>query len=91
MKTYQVILLPGAYKDLRTVPAQLKNRVRAAISALATDPYPDKARQLRDPYSHFYRIRIEAWRIIYSVDEDIVVVEVAYIRRKTGPETYEDL
>lgn len=91
MTPYQIVLLPGAHKDLSKVPARIKNRIRAAISSLATDPYPAKSLQLREPYAHFHRIRVEEWRIIYSVDEEIVVVEIAYIRKKTGTETYEEL
>ena len=38
-----------------------------------------------------YRIRLVRWRIIYRIDDDDQTVLILRVRRKTGPETYEDI
>lgn len=88
--TYTVIVSPEAERDIRKIPAKVRNRIRFLIASLATDPYPSRSKQLREPLEHLFRIPIEEWRIIYQVEEAIILVEIIRVKRKTGPETYED-
>jgi mRNA-degrading endonuclease RelE of RelBE toxin-antitoxin system len=60
------------------------------VSDLAPEPKPVAAKELRDRPG-YYRIRLDGWRIIYRVDEEGETVTVLRVRRKTGPETYQDL
>jgi mRNA-degrading endonuclease RelE of RelBE toxin-antitoxin system len=48
------------------------------------------ARELRDRPG-YYRIRLNGWRVIYQVDDEAQTVTILRVRRKIGPETYEDL
>jgi len=65
----------------------MRQQVRRVVKALATEPRPKEAKELRD-LPHRYRIRLNAWRIIYRVDDEDQIVLILTVRRKTGPETY---
>lgn len=39
-----------------------------------------------DDLQELWRIQIEAWRIVYSVDEEILIVELVQVGRKAGPD-----
>jgi mRNA interferase RelE/StbE len=58
----------------------LRNRIRAAIDALADEPRPRGAVKLagRDDY----RIRVGEYRVIYAVDDDDSLVIVARIAHR---------
>ena len=42
-------------------------------------------------YADHYRLALGEWRIMYRVDDDVIVVEVIKVGRKHGPEFYIDL
>ena len=88
--SYQVEYSKEARLDLRGMPARFRNRVRTLIDALSNNPRPTKSKELRD-LPGLYRLRLEQWRIIYSVDDAEAQVLIIRIKRKTGPETYKDL
>ena len=55
-------------------------RVIAAIERLATDPRPDGSARLED---NIFRIRVGRFRVIYSVDDDLRLVEIGGVRRRS--------
>jgi len=75
---------------MRRLPGYVRQRARRTVSALADDPRPAKAKELRDKPGR-YRIRLVRWRIIYRIDDGDQTVLILRVRRKTGPETYEDI
>lgn len=87
---YAVIITNEAKRGLDKAPANLRNRLLKSITMLANDPYPSRHKALRG-YDNYFRIPIEEWRIIYTVEEDIITVTIVRVVRKTGPETYFDL
>jgi mRNA interferase RelE/StbE len=88
--TYTIAFHPIAEDQLDDVPARFRWRIITLIESLTQDPYT-KGKQMRDPLSQYYRIRLEKWRIVYEVLEDERLIYVHRIKQKTGPETYEDL
>ncbi len=89
--SYQINLNPAALDDLRQLLAHLRPRVARLLDTLADDPQPSHSKQLRAPISHLRPLPKEGWRIIYEVDESDEVIRVVRIKRKQGPETYDDL
>lgn len=61
---YDIIILPGAQRDIRSLPARYRQRVLEIIDGLGNDPYPSRSKQMRDPISHMHRIPLEKYRII---------------------------
>lgn len=88
---YEIILDPPVYDDLDEIPTRFRWRIINLIESLASEPYPAKSVQLREPYSRLYRIPLDKWRVIYEIDEIEKIVYIRYVKVKTGPETYEGL
>jgi mRNA interferase RelE/StbE len=77
---YEVLIKPSARKELEAVGLKRdRQRIVAAILALADDPRPVGCRKLsgRDKY----RIRCGDYRVVYSVHDAILVVAVVKLGR----------
>ena len=72
--TYRVDIRPAAVRALRKVDHQDRPRIQAAIALLARDPRPPGARTLRGRDG--YRVRVGDYRILYTVDDGVLVVVV---------------
>jgi len=76
--TYVVEIGKQASKQLNEVPATEQSRLREKIRELATEPRPTMAKKLRG-HSDTYRIRQGNYRVIYSVNDKVLVVKVEKI------------
>ena len=72
--THRVELRPAAVRALKQVDLQDRDRIRGAIALLGEDPRPPGAKALQGRPG--LRVRIGDYRIIYTVDDDILVVAV---------------
>lgn len=81
---------PKLRSDLRLVPPRIKAEVIAIIEDLVYDPYPLNAEELRDHYRGIYKIKVDGWRIFYTVNETDKTVFVVRVKRRT-PDTYTSL
>lgn len=77
---YEIRLHPEAARAYRRFHGPLRDRIMAAIDALADDPRPAGAIKLagRDDY----RIRIGDYRVVYGVADDERIVIVARIAHR---------
>ena len=73
--TYAIEVLPAAERDLRKVHPQIRARIRGALLKLAVDPRPPGARALKDRPGYL-RVRIGDYRIIYTIEDDVLRVVV---------------
>ncbi len=89
MKTYNVLLNPKAYEELKSLPLEISERIKDAFKNLKDDPF--KARSGTDikPLSgtsnpRLYRLRVGDYRAIYWIDEENgeVLVEKIAPRKK---------
>jgi len=87
---YRIRISEAARDEIRRLPGHVRQRVRRLIRGLAGNPIPAGAKKLRGLPGH-YRIPTLDWRIIYRVDHEEVIVLDLTVRRKVGPETYEDI
>ena len=74
MARFEPRFKPSVAKDLRGIPKTEVRRLLKRIEALGDDPRPAGCEKLtgRD----LYRIRQGVYRIVYSVDDADVVIEV---------------
>ena len=78
---YEIRLRPAAVRALRGIARADRDRLQAAIALLAQDPRPPSSRRLTGRPG--YRVRVGDYRIIYTVDDGlllIVVVTLGYRR-----------
>jgi mRNA interferase RelE/StbE len=80
--------IPKAVRiEIERLPGNVRQRVKQAIAGLAIEPRPPNARELEDELAGFWRIKLEDYRIIYSIDEDVITVEIIRVTKRT-PRTY---
>jgi len=88
--TYRVRVLKRAQAQVEALPGQVRRRVRRTISQLANNPRPETAKALYGELKGYYRIRIDAYRVIYTIDDEVVLVEIVRVAKRT-PRTYDGL
>ncbi|MEO6790805.1 MAG: type II toxin-antitoxin system RelE/ParE family toxin [Ornithinibacter sp.] len=74
MSAYRIELRPSAVRALRKLDPQVRRRIQGAIALLAHDPRPPGARALQGRPG--LRIRVGDYRIIYTVEDDVLLVVV---------------
>jgi len=74
MSEYRIELRPAAARALRRLDPPVANRLRGAIALLAQDPRPPAARPLVGRPG--WRVRVGDYRILYTVDDDVLLVVV---------------
>ncbi len=60
-------------------PGTYRQRIKRAIQSLSLDPHPSNAERLRPPLEDFLSLHIDNYRIIYTVDDDAQVVQIAFV------------
>lgn len=86
---FRIVLKKSAQKELTKLPVQIGRRIKIVIDGLAQNPRPHGYTQLNefevpsvDP-KNLYRIRVGDYRIIYTIEEEIITVTVVKINHRT--------
>ncbi len=77
MARYELKLRPSVTKDLRGVPQEDVRRILDRIESLRDDPRPPGAEKLST--QERYRVRQGNYRIVYSVTDAELIVEVVKV------------
>ena len=72
-RQYTVIVERQAEKALRRLPGEVLSRVDRLITSLAEEPRPAGCKKLKG-YDNLYRLRAGGWRLIYAVEDDVLIV-----------------
>ncbi|WP_082358013.1 MULTISPECIES: type II toxin-antitoxin system RelE family toxin [Arthrobacter] len=80
--TYQVQLRPAAVRSLKRIDHQDGDRIRGVIVLLGEAPRPPGAKALQGRPD--LRVRIGDYRIVYTVDENILVVAVITLGHRSS-------
>ena len=81
MAKYSVQIKKSAQKEIRELPKPMIKRVLTKIYALADDPRPSGSRKLIG-YENYWRIRVGNYRVIYTIDDGVLLVEVIAVRHR---------
>ena len=76
--TYVVILLPGASRQFLRLTRPIQERLRPPIDSLAINPRPPGVKKLKGG-AGYWRIRVGDYRIIYTIQDDRLIVTVVRI------------
>ena len=92
MRRYAIHVSPEAWEEIRSLPGNMRQRIRRAVDDLETEPRPSQSRRLETPTAlpELRRIRLDRWRIVYTIDEQERLVDVLAVRRRP-PYDYGDL
>ena len=86
MASYDVALTSSAEKELKKLSAQLTERIVPRLENLASNPRPSGCKKLRGGDDE-WRIRVGDYRVVYTIDDANLLVEVTRIRHRK--EVYE--
>jgi mRNA interferase RelE/StbE len=90
MRLYQLEIPKAVRRQIDNLPGRYRQRIKAIIQSLRTDPRPDNTKLLREKHQ-VYRIALDEYRIVYSIDDYVLIVEVVKVGRKHGPEFYAEI
>lgn len=93
MNRYKVYITPQALKEVKSLPSRLRQRVKRAINQLAAKPRLPGSRALEAPTdisAEVRRLRLDQWRLIYTINENDNVIDVLAVRKRP-PYDYDDL
>lgn len=79
--SYTLQFKPAVEKDFKSLPKTTILRVFKQILRLQNDPFPPQSNKLSG-MTHFYRIRVGDYRIVYDVDEKTEIVVIHYVRHR---------
>jgi mRNA interferase RelE/StbE len=82
MPDYRVTISSSAERELANLDPPIARRVVAAIARLATNPRPSGCVKLTGSQSD-WRIRVGDWRILYTINDAALRVDVAAIRHRS--------
>ena len=74
---YKIQILKSADKTLKNVVQKDRIKIVEHISQLADSPRPSGCKKLKG--TEFYRIRIGDYRVIYKIEDDILLILVIRI------------
>ena len=77
MANYKLVILPSVQRDLRPIPNRDVARIVARIKTLAQDPRPPQSQKLSGEEK--YRLRQGNYRILYTIEDEIVTVTVVRV------------
>jgi mRNA interferase RelE/StbE len=72
---YTVEIRPAALEFIQQLTPKHRRQVTSKIEALKNDPRPANAEPLRG-YPQFLRIRSGAYRIVYTINDQVLLVTV---------------
>lgn len=92
MSRYTVYVTPRAWREIKDLPGNMRQRVKRSIEALGDDPLPPAGKKLKTPeFEHdLCRLRLDKWRIVYAVGRADRTVDVLAVRKRP-PYDYGDL
>lgn len=76
--TYSIEIKQSAQKELAKLPENIAVKVIKQIRALAKEPRPNGCKKLAGT-DYTYRIRINDYRIVYSIFDQQLVIQVIKI------------
>ncbi len=78
---YQLRIKKSAIKELSKLPKPIATRISKVIDGLKKDIYPKGYKKLKGS-DNDYRVRVGDYRILYSIHDDVLIIEVVKIAHR---------
>ena len=90
MGVYCVRFVRSAQKEFDSLPSKIRSKTAEALTLLAQNPYSEllKVKHLKGA-DELYRVRLGDYRIVYEVQNDVLLVVVIKIGHRS--EVYRNL
>jgi len=80
--SYRIEVSHSARQEIRDLPAYVRAQALQLIDELAGNPRPARAKELQERQNIFRIWLAGRWRIVYAVDDELLVVLIIRVRRK---------
>lgn len=77
--SYAIRISRQALKELERLPATETRRISEAVNNLSENPRPAGCKKLKGEKEYLWRIRVGNYRVIYSIDDAVKIIEVRKI------------
>ena len=77
--SYQIIIRKKAVKELEALPKKTNENIVQAIDSLTENPRPNGCKKLKGEEETLWRIRVGNYRIIYSIEDSIRIIDIRRI------------
>ncbi len=78
---YSIVFTNSAEKEICNLPLKITNKIVADIENLSSNPRPVNSKKLKG-FESLWRIRISNYRVIYSIEDTIKIIEIIRIRHR---------
>jgi len=75
---YRIEVLPKAKRQLKAIPREMQTLLKDKIRNLSENPRPPRVKKLSGE-ENLYRIRIRNYRVIYQIQDDVLLILVVAI------------
>lgn len=79
MRKFKILFSKVAAKELRHLPNEEIKRVYAKSKELESNPRPPGCKKLVGEKEELWRIRVGNYRIIYSVNDTVFIIDIRQI------------
>ncbi len=76
---FKISIRKQALKELERFPAYINRKILKEIDSLAFNPRPRGCKKLKGEFETLWRIRSGDYRIIYSVEDKIKIIDVRHV------------
>ena len=80
---YQIEISRPARKQIKKLDPEVRHRIARRIDALADEPRPGGVVKLTDVSPPLYRVREGQYRIVYTIDDDKLIVLVVRVGHRS--------
>ena len=80
--SYRIEISHSARQEIRALPAYVRAQALRLIDELAGNPRPARAKELQEQQSIFRIWWAGRWRMVYAVDDELLLVLIIRVRRK---------
>ncbi len=80
--TYEIIIKPSVEKAFAKLPKNQQSKILSALELLAENPRPQGTKKLKSTLE-LYRYRVGDYRIIYSIEDNILTVNIVKIGHRS--------
>lgn len=83
MADYSISFVRSARKELESLSAALIGRILTKIELLSKNPRPAGCKKLKGAHDDLWRIRIGEYRVIYSIIDSDIRIEIVTVRHRS--------
>ena len=81
MESFRIKWKSSAKKELKKIDRTEISKILSEIEKLSQEPYPSNHKKILGT-EHIYRIRVGNYRVVYSVVNDELIIEVIRVRHR---------